>query len=277
MISVLVSYAYRSRAVDLPPCHLMLDSGAYTMISRGQPVELRELAAWYRGTPAERYTALDVIYDPVASRANALAMRDMGLDVIPVVHPGTSPDEVDRLADEGFTACALGGTRFGHLDRGAAARWLHRCLDRAGAHQMPVHGFAYCPTRAADVGLLLRFASVDVSSWNQASKYGQLLIWDGGRIRYFHADTERAAAAAILRTWPIDVAGALTRIPRQGKRGADMRSGLWYQISALTYLLYGRWLMARGGPRVYLAGAADTMRPEHLAGLATAFEQMEAA
>ena len=47
-------------------------------------------------------------------------------------------------------------------------------------------------------------------------------------------------------------------------------------IGACSYLLYGRWLMDRGGPRVYLAAAADTLRGK-LPELARVFGELEAA
>ena len=52
MISVLMSYAYRMRVEEIPPCHLMLDCGAYTAISKGKPVTVPEVAGWYAVTPA---------------------------------------------------------------------------------------------------------------------------------------------------------------------------------------------------------------------------------
>ena len=274
VISVLMSYAYRRPVEALPPCHLMLDSGAFTMITRGQPVTLPDLSAWYATVEAERYAALDVVYDPVASRANALEMRRRGLDVTPVVHPGTSPDEVDRLADDGFTSVALGGTRFGFLNKADAHRWIVACLDRAEVRGMPVHGFAYCPTEPRYTSTLMRFASVDVSSWTQPSMWGLFILWDGTRMRYYDADTDRAAMSAILRRWPVDTAGALTRVMHRGRAGADGRSWLWYLISGLSYLLFGQYLVSHGGPRVYLAAAIDTCFP-YLGKLAEAFELME--
>lgn len=271
-MSILMSYAYRRPHEQLPPSHLMLDSGAFTQISRGDPVTVPELAAWYGHVPAERRAALDVIYDPVRSRANALAMRDdYGLDVIPVVHPGTAPAEVDRLADLGFSSVALGGTRFGYLDRGAAHRWITACLARAEARGMERHGFAYCPTEPRYMPTLMRFTSVDVSSWNQATKWGALVVWDGTRLRRLDCNTERLTVATLIRRWPIDVTATMTRTG-----GGDKRSWQWLTVSSCSYLAYGQWLMARGGPRVYLASAVDTLKV-HLSKVAAVWDQLEEA
>jgi len=271
-MSILMSYAYRRDHETLPPSHLMLDSGAFTQISRGDPVTIPELAAWYAHVPAERRAALDVIYDPVRSRANALAMRDdYGLDVIPVVHPGTPAAEVDQLAALGFRAVAIGGTRFGYLDKDAAHRWIKACLTRAEANGLEVHGFAYCPTEPRYQPTLMRFTSVDVSSWNQATKWGALVVWDGTRLRRLDCNTERLTVATLIKDWPMDVAAAMTRTG-----GGDKRSWQWLTISSCSYLAYGQWLMARGGPRVYLASAVDTLKV-HLAKVAKVWEGLEAA
>ena len=212
-----------------------------------------------------------MIYDPVASRANALEMRGMGLDVIPVVHPGTDPAEVDRLHDDGFTAVAVGGTRFGHLDRKAAHAWIRRCTGRAQALGMERRGFAYCPTIPRYLDTLLGFTSVDVTSWNQVNKWGLVPVWDGRQIRTLHMSKDRLEAATLMRRWPLDVTAALTRT-----KTGDGQSWLWYAIGACSFLLFGRWLMARGGPRVYLADAAGTLR-DRLADVAVVFDQLEAA
>lgn len=275
-VSVLFSYAYRDKSVGpLPGMHLMLDSGAFTALTRGTPVTVEDLAGWYMRMPAERRAALDVIGDAEASRANALAMRDtFGLDVIPTVHPSTHPREVDRLAGDGFTAVALGGTRFGYLPQAPAHEWLTACLTRAERHGMQVHGFAYCPTRPQFLPTLMRFASVDVSSWTQANKFGHLQVWDGTRVRHLDANTERLEAARLLRDWPADeVRLALTRVPRSG---GDGRSYLWYMICAASFLLYGEWLMARGGPRIYLAALLDTLSVSWLERFAVLFGELTA-
>jgi hypothetical protein len=55
-----------------------------------------------------------------------------------------------------------------------------------------------------------------------------------------------------------------------------------YAVSAVSYLLFGDWLMERGGPRVYLAAYNTTNHGKHdvlermiLTGLAAAREEQK--
>ena len=252
MISILTSYVDRSDFRPLPPGgHLMLDSGAYTALTRGQPVGVPELTAWYRQIPAERYAALDVIYDPERSRANALAQRELGADVMPAVHAGTDPREIDRLAADGFTSVALGGLgRW--LPRGDRLGWIRSCLDRAETHHLAVHGFAFSPLAPSLLPTLLRFSTVDSSSWT--SQYGLVYVWDGARVRALSSNTDRLEIKRLTRRWPIDTQPWLAR---PGMRDGG-QTRIRHRLSAASFLLFGDWLIARGGPRIYLAGYHGT-------------------
>jgi hypothetical protein len=251
-LSILHSFAFAREFRPLPAgTHLMLDSGGYTAYTRGQTIDLADLAAWYRANPAEVYAALDVIYDPAASLANALALRELGADVTPAVHAGTPPAEVDRLADHGFASIALGGLVNKHNARPAVDAWAHACLDRADARQLRVHGFGLLPSNPARLPLLLRFSSVDASTW-LAARYGRdTRIWDGRAYRSFDMNRDRLTMAAIMRGWPGDWTPALTRRRGGGNTASSLRQ---LQLAgAASALAFGQWLRSRRGPRLYLA------------------------
>jgi hypothetical protein len=259
-LSVLASFAFPKDMRPLPEgSHLMLDSGGYTAWTKGITVTTEGLSAWYRSIPAERYAALDVLYDPDASRANALEMRALGVDVTPAVHAGTSPAEVDRLAADGFTSLALGGLVNKHNSRPHADAWAHACLDRADAHGMSVHGFGLSPHNPARFGLMMRFASVDTSTW-LAARYGRdTRLWDGRAYVSYDMNRDRMRMAAVFRRWPGDWTAALTR-RRGGGNSAESLHSLQL-AGAASALAYGDWLMARGGPRVYLASYLSNLGP----------------
>jgi hypothetical protein len=259
-LSVLASYAFPKDMRPLPPGHhLMLDSGGYTAWTKGITVTVDGLAAWYASIPAERYAALDVLYDPDASRANALAMRALGVDVTPAVHAGTPPAEVDRLAADGFTTLALGGLVNKHNSRPHADAWAHACLDRADAHGMSVHGFGISPHNPARFGLMMRFASVDTSTW-LAARYGRdTRLWDGRAYVSFDMNRDRMRMAAVFRRWPGDWTAALTR--RRGGGNSPESLHALQLAGAASALAYGDWLMARGGTRVYLASYLSNLGP----------------
>jgi hypothetical protein len=252
-LSVLASFAFAKDLRPIPPGgHLMLDSGGYSAWAKGIEVTVAGLSGWYAGIPAEVYAALDVIYDPEASRANALAMRDrLGFEVTPAVHAGTPPAAVDQLADDGFTTLALGGLVNKHNARQHADAWAHACLDRADARGMRVHGFGLSPSNPARLPLVMRFASVDSSTW-LAARYGRdTRLWDGRAYVSLDMNRDRLVMASIMRRWPGDWTPALTRHRGGGNSPASLRQ---LQLAgAASMLAFGEWLMARGGPRVYLA------------------------
>ena len=261
-LSVLASYAFARDMRELPAgSHLMLDSGGYTIYSQGGTITVPELAAWYQSIPgAEVYAALDVIYDPETSRRNALEMRDLGVAVTPAVHAGTPPAEVDRLAADGFTTLALGGLVNKHNSRADADGWMHACLDRADAAGMRVHGFGLSPSNPRRLGLMMRFASVDSSTW-LAARYGRdTRLWDGRAYVSFDMNRDRLKMAALLRRWPGDWTPALTRRRGGGNSPASLRQ---LQLAgAASMLAFGEWLHARGGPRVYLASYLSNLGPD---------------
>jgi hypothetical protein len=265
-LSVLASFAFAEHLRPLPDgSHLMLDSGGYSAWSKGIEVTVEGLTGWYLDHPeAEVYAGLDVIYNPQATRANALAQRALGADVTPAVHAGTPPAEVDRLAADGFTKLALGGLVNKRNSSVGAEAWAHACLDRAHHHGMTVHGFGLSPSSPARLPLLLRFTSVDSSTW-LAARYGRdTRIWDGRAYRSYDMNRDRMTLAQIFRRWP-PAAGhdpwtsALTR--QHGQPGDPDHLRMMNAAGAASMLAWGQWLMARGGPRVYLASYAQHVKP----------------
>lgn len=251
-LSILASYVFARDWRPVPPgTHVMLDSGGFTAFTKGITITVPELAAWYRTIDAEVYAALDVIYDPDASRRNALQMRDLGVDCTPAVHAGTSPAEVDRLADDGFTSIALGGMVNVHNARPQVDAWAHACLDRAIARGLRVHGFGLSASSAARIPVVMRFTTVDSSTWLADRFKKDTRLWNGVAYRAYNLNRDRLPAAALMRRWPGDWDRALMR--QHGTRGDPEPGRLLKVAGAASLLAYGDWLMARGGPRVYLA------------------------
>lgn len=260
-LSLLASYAFAKDWRPVPEgTHVMLDSGGYSAYQMGIEITLPGLAAWYRSIPAERYASLDVIYDPETSRRNALELRELGVETMPAVHAGTDPREVDRLAGDGFTRLALGGLVNKHNARDQADAWMHACLDRADHHGMTVHGFGLSPSNPRRLPLMMRFDSLDSSTW-LAARYGRdTRLWDGRAYRSFNMNTDRMVMAAIMRRWPGDWTPALTRRRGGGNSAASLRQ---LQLAgAASMLAFGRWLRDEGGPRVYLASYLSNIAAE---------------
>ena len=101
---------------DDEPC-VLLDSGAYSLYrakEKGKevdPITIEEYAAFIRRY--ERHLIgwmnLDVIGDPVASRANYEAMESAGLRPVPVWHIESPLEELDAIIAEDHDLVAIGG------------------------------------------------------------------------------------------------------------------------------------------------------------------------
>jgi hypothetical protein len=106
---------------------------------------------------------------------------------------------------------------------------------------------------------MMRFASVDSSTW-LAARYGRdTRIWDGRAYRSFDMNRDRMELAAIMRRWPGDWLAPLTRHRGGGNSAESLR--MLQLGGAASMLAFGQSLRARGGPRVYLASYLSNIAP----------------
>lgn len=189
--SILVSYAdIRSRRDwwenTLRPLlergafrHVMLDSGAFTVISAGITIGIDEYVAFCRahGHLFDTIINLDDIAGDVAtSEANLATLKAAGIDALPVFHQDEPWDVLERMVAEhgyigiGFArnACTCGscpakkekGCKGGRMKYGRKANgaWLAEVFSRTG--ETKVHGLAM--TSWCDA---YPFESVDSTTW----------------------------------------------------------------------------------------------------------------
>lgn len=141
---------------------MMLDSGAYSEMTTGKPVDLGAYIDF-----AQQHTAgydeivnLDTISGEVAERVassqrNLQTMRDAGLDPLPVFHQG---EPFSVLAD--LASCGRVGLGFQRPIRGAE-EWLDDCFERLPS-SVRVHGFAMANEKFTK---RYPFHSVDSATW----------------------------------------------------------------------------------------------------------------
>lgn len=164
-VACLVSYFYRSSWETVRACikyrHWVLDSGAFTADSSGQPIDLQEYidfcAQHLESDPLLRAVfALDVIGDPEATMRNVEEMHAQGVPAIPTVHI-TSPTEA-MVEMKRYRKVALGGMVQRH------SSWRHAFCEQAFSVLWPkwIHGFGLA---AEDVLMRFPFASCDATSW----------------------------------------------------------------------------------------------------------------
>ena len=141
--------------------HVMLDSGAYSEMTSGKPVDLGAYVAFCQAHAAgyDEIVNLDVISGDVGERVDAgqrnlQTMRDSGLDPMPVFHQGEPWSVLEDLA-----ACGRVGLGLQRPMRGVEA-FLDECFSRVGKAR--VHGFALANARWTK---RYPFFSVDSATW----------------------------------------------------------------------------------------------------------------
>lgn len=141
---------------------MMLDSGAYSEMTTGKPVDLGAYVAFAHEHRAgyDEIVNLDVISGDVAARVaaskrNLQTLRDAGLDPLPVFHQGEPWSVLAELA-----SCGRVGLGFQRPIRNAEA-WLDDCFGRLAAG-VRVHGFAMANEKFTR---RYPFYSVDSATW----------------------------------------------------------------------------------------------------------------
>ena len=176
-------------------CTVIGDSGAYSAMSLGKPIDLDKFCEWAERNRrhTEWIASLDAIGDPERSWANYRYMVRNGLpDVVPTVHFPAPPAALDRYGDRPLVG--LGGVA-ARRDHPTVLKWLVSMFRHARDNHpaMRFHGWGITHRRYLDH---LPFYSVDSSGFGAGYRYGQVSVFDptlGKRVT-FKLD-KRAAAA----------------------------------------------------------------------------------
>lgn len=182
-VNALVSYHYFSTAdiAEMRSWGLRLigDSGAYSAVSLGAPIALSSFATWAHEWRDDLVwiASLDEIGDAKQSWRNYKNLRKQGLDVVPTVHYGCDPKELDRYADDGVDFVGLGGMVPYKSEPERLLRW---CLSmfayaRDNHPGMRFHGWGVTHPRLVS---LLPWYSVDSSGFSASVRYGRLSLFD---------------------------------------------------------------------------------------------------
>ena len=141
---------------------MILDSGAYSVMSKGKTVDLEEYIdfALEHRAGYDRIVNLDVISGDVESRVdqgkkNLQRMRDAGLDPMPVFHQGEPWSVLEELA-----SCGKVGLGFQRPIK-CAEQFLDGCFSRMPANCRS-HGFGMANERLVGT---YPFWSEDAATW----------------------------------------------------------------------------------------------------------------
>lgn len=141
---------------------LMLDSGAYSEMTRGKAVDLEAYIAYVQqhGAAYDIIANLDVISGDVKERVDAgmrnlQRMRDAKIDALPVFHQGEPWSVLTDLA-----SCGKVGLGFQRPIK-CGEEFLSECFSRLPAKTL-VHGFAMANEKFTG---RYPFTSVDTATW----------------------------------------------------------------------------------------------------------------
>lgn len=172
---------------------LMLDSGAFSVWSKGITISVDDYADFciahpktsyfvsldvIPGSPTAQYRTAEVV-ESAASQGwkNYLRMLKKGVlfeKLIPVFHQGESFKWLEKMLDIEAPYIGLGGIQ--QVGRAAAIRWLktvrNYLLNCDGSPKVRVHGFA---VNDLEVMRVFPWHSVDAASWGVRASYGS--VW----------------------------------------------------------------------------------------------------
>lgn len=203
-INSLVSYHY-FKDVDIAEMsgwglRIIGDSGAFSALTTGAPVDIREFAAWGKRWRQSLFwlASLDVIGDEKGTRKNYEFLRSEGLDVVPTIHYGADPSLIDQYVADGVDFMGLGGMVGRKSEPARLLRWALGVFRYARKNhpQMRFHGWGVTHPQLV---MNLPWFSVDSSGFSAAYRYGRLSLFDprsakrvgiemNGRDIYRHTD-----------------------------------------------------------------------------------------
>jgi hypothetical protein len=161
---------------------LLIDSGAYTAWRQDQEIDVMDYIAFIRTIPRDWAVSciqLDVIGNPVQTKANWMRMLDSDVDALPVFTRGGNIDDLDAFYEHASLVM------FGGIVSGAGNKNYIRWFEHHNQGR-PVHWLGF-----SDVNFMRYYKpfSVDSSSVNVTERYGEFQYYaGGGRMKHQRRD-----------------------------------------------------------------------------------------
>ena len=244
-LNLLLSYFYWSKhnlaEIQSWGTRLVGDSGAYSAMSQGQPIDHDRFLAWAtRWRDITWWTAaLDVIGDADRTWDYWKAAPD-DLNLVPTVHYPSPPQSLDRYVDAGATLIGLGGMVPFKSEPERLLRW---CLSmfRYARDTHPGVRFHGWGVTHPQLLTTLPWWSIDSSGYGSSYIYGRMRLWNpdtNRKVMVTLNGTDLAEHSRLLRRhYHADWQDLLTSHP--GNRGNVFR------VSARSMQHEEAWLRAR--------------------------------
>ena len=158
------------------------DSGAFSAMSTGEPIDRDAFHAWAKKWQHHLYwiAGLDVIGDAKGTFQNWMAAKREGLDLVPTLHYGESPETMNQYVEQGATFLGLGGMVPYKSEPKRLMRWclsMHR-YARDNHPEVRFHGWGTTHSLLVDG---LPWWSVDSSGFASAFRFGTMKLFDPTR------------------------------------------------------------------------------------------------
>lgn len=242
---------------------VFVDSGGFSAWSQGAVIDPHDYARWIRRNAKviSHYANLDEIGDARGTLRNQMKLERMGLRPLPVIHLGSSVEELRRYKARGYDYLCLGGLvpnmklvrselRAGG---GRTIDWLDELHVAAAELEVGLHGFG-----VTNWPLLLRYQwrSVDSSSWSSGYRFGNLNVFDpeAGRWHNFNLRdrSKIMKLRGLIRRYGCNPVSFIRDSGLAKTRPEVVR------LAARSWLVAQRWLNASPRDlRKHLAGTAD--------------------
>jgi hypothetical protein len=289
-VDALVSYHYYRDDKAMAPLaqtgrlRLIGDSGAFSALTLGTPIDLAEYAAWlHRWRDHLLWAAsLDVIGDPAGTLANWRALRDRhGLDTVPTLHAGSDVRGLDVFAKEGATLVGLGGMA-GQGQAVRAFRWAVAAFRHARDHHPGMRFHLWGVTRRNFLDNLPAWSADSSSILGAAYRFARIEPFDPATGKRQSVSLTPAGRSDLYRQ-----SGLLRRVygvdPSEIETSHPGNRTALIQLAAASYQQYAAWLQRRHqvtppalltqqddtGPRLHLVSAAAGGKTDDLVSVIT--------
>ena len=227
-------------ARDIPAPQLMADSGAFSALTLGSPIEIREYADWVLRWKHlfHTYSNLDVIGDAEATLSNQRKLEGWGLNPLPVFHVNEPWDYLKRYLDS-YDYIALGGLVPHAMRPSALMPWLIKAFGMLSPGQ-GYHGFG---VSGWTILKAFPWTSVDSTSWSIGYRYGRVPLFSPVEGKLVSAYLGDAVSCFKYRTL-FEYCGYDWRDFSDRERNDRAKIA---GVSAISYMRIEDWLRRRHG------------------------------
>lgn len=185
--SLLMAYPFlKKKEKIIPSKNYFIDSGAYSVMTTGIEINLNDYIKYIKKHDLKIYAGLDVIGNAEQTKKNCDIMKQHGLKPIPTYHYGEDLKHLTEYFLE-YDYIAIGGLVPLKSDKRKMKQFLDNCFAEITKIKplKKIHGFGL-----VNWEFMKRypFYSVDATSWQNPTRYGQYFEMMNGKLQRKNGD-----------------------------------------------------------------------------------------